>query len=81
MSIWTIDIDESSAIGSDKFVIVAYCEDDGNDENGYCEFETSIFSKSQDIHLVEEEKFSKYVIEGEQGKFIINSGKIGKRKQ
>ena len=72
MSIWTTDIDKSSTIGNEKYVIVAYCEDDGNDKNEYCEFETSIFSKSQDIYLIEEEKFSKYLIEGEQGKFIID---------
>ena len=72
MSIFTTDQDKSSAIGNEKFVIVAHCEDDDNDNNGYCEFETSIISKSQDIYLVEDEKFSKYVISQEKGKFVID---------
>ena len=72
MAIWTTETDKSSVIGREKYVIVAYCEDDGNDENEFCEFETSIFSKSQDIYLGENEKFSKYVIAGEKGKFIID---------
>ena len=72
MTIFTTDQDKSSALGSEKFVIIAYCEDDDNDNNGYCEFETSIISKSQDIYLVEDEKFSKYVISQEKGKFIID---------
>ena len=72
MTIWTTENDKSSAIGNEKYLIVAYCEDDGNDDSQYCEFETSIISKSQDIYLVEEEKFSKYVTSGEKGKFIID---------
>ena len=72
MSIFTTDQDKSSAIGSEKYVIVAHCEDDDNDNNGYCEFETSVISKSQDIYLVEDEKFSKYVLAQEKGKFIID---------
>ena len=72
MSIFTTDQDKSSAIGNEKFVIVAHCEDDGNDNNGYCEFETSIINKQQDIYLVEDEKFSKFVLAQEKGKFIID---------
>jgi hypothetical protein len=72
MTIWTTEEDKSSAIGSEKYVIVAYCEDDGNDDSQYCEFETSIISKNKDIYLVEDEKFSKYLVAGEKGKFYID---------
>ena len=72
MTIFTTDQDISSAIGNEKYVIVAYCEDDDNDNNGYCEFETSIISKQQDIYLVEDEKFSKFVVAQEKGKFVID---------
>ena len=72
MSIWTTYDDKSSAINSEKYVIVAYCADDDNQNNGYCEFETSIVNKGQDIYLVEDEKFSKYVVKEEKGKFIAD---------
>ena len=67
MYIWTTTDDKSSAIGSEKFVIVAYCEDDDNNNNEYCEFETSIFNKGQNVYLIENEKFSKYAIKDEKG--------------
>ena len=72
MSIWTSLEDESSAIGSDKYVIVAQCLEDDNDNNGYCEFETSIFSKGQDITLIENEKFSKFCLNVENGNIIAD---------
>ena len=75
MEIWHTNNDKSSAIGSKKYVIVAYCSDDGNDESDYCEFETSIFSNGQDIPLIENQKFSKYVVKEEKGKFIAQIGK------
>ena len=72
MTIWTTNEDKSSAIGNDKYVMVAYCEDDDNNNNGYCEFETSFFSKEQDIYLVEGEKFSKFLVKEEKGKIIAD---------
>jgi hypothetical protein len=62
MSIWTTNEDKSSVLDPEKYVIVVFCKDDDNEGNGYCEFETSIFSKGQDISLIEDEKFSKFVI-------------------
>ena len=73
MAIWTTNIDKSSAIGSDKYVIVAYCKDDDNENNGYCIFETSIFNKGQDIYLVENEIYSKFVLRGEKGQFVLEN--------
>ena len=72
MTIWTTTDGKSSAIGSEKYVIVAHCVDDDNDNNGYCEFETSIFNKGQNIILIENEKFSKYVVSEEKGVFIAD---------
>ena len=72
MSIWTTVDDKSSAFNNEKYVIVAYCEDDDNENNGYCEFETSIVNKGQDIYLVEGEKFSKFVVKEEKGRFIAD---------
>ena len=72
MSIWTTMEDKSSAIGSDKYVIVAQCLDDDNDNNGYCEFETSIFSRGQNITLIENEKFSKFCLNDENGYIIAD---------
>ena len=72
MSIWTTVDGKSSAIGDEKFIIVAQCLDDDNENNGYCEFETSIFEKEQDITLVENEKFSKFVLSNEKGSFIAD---------
>ena len=72
MTIWTTTDDKSSAIGSIKYVMVVQCEDDDNQNNGYCEFETSIFSKEQAVDLVENEKFSRFAVEGEKGTFIAD---------
>ena len=72
MSIWTTEDDTSSAIGNEKYIIVAECEDDDNENNGYCEFETSIFSKGQDIYLIENEKFSRFALSEEKGSFIVD---------
>ena len=72
MTIWTTTDSKSSAIGREKYVIVAHCIDDDNDNNGYCEFETSIFNKGQNIFLIENEKFSKFVVSGEKGVFIAD---------
>ena len=72
MSIWTTNEDKSSVLDPEKYVIVVFCKDDDNEGNGYCEFETSIFSKGQDISLIEDEKFSKFVIKGEKGSLVAD---------
>ena len=72
MYIWTATEDKSSALGNEKYVMVVHCIDDDNENNGFCEFETSIFSKGQDITLIQDEKFSKFVISGEEGNFIVD---------
>ena len=72
MTIWTTSDDKSSAIGNAKFVMVVQCIDDDNENNGYCEFETSIFSKGQEVNLVENEKFSRFALKGEKGSFVAD---------
>ena len=72
MTIWTTTEDKSSAIGSDKYVMVVYCEDDDNTSGGYCEFETSIMNKGQNVVLVENEKFSRFALKGENGIFVAD---------
>ena len=72
MSIWTTTEDKSSALGPSKFVIVVKCVDDDNENNGYCVFETSIFSKGQPVYMVEIEKFSRFALKGEEGSFVAD---------
>ena len=72
IKLWSTNIDKSSAIGTEKYAIVAYCADDDNENNGYCLFETNIINKGKDIYLIENEKFSKYVLQGEKGSFILD---------
>ena len=69
MTIWVTDRDRSSTLGREKYVIVVYCEDDDNNNSGYCSFQTSFFSKGQETILVEDQKFSKFVQKGEKGIF------------
>ena len=69
--IWTTDTYSSSALGVYKDVMVVYCED--NELNSdYCEFDTSIFYKNQDIELIENQKLYKYVLKEETGKLVVN---------
>ena len=72
MTIWTTTEDKSSAIGPGKYVMVVQCIDDDNQGNGYCEFETSIFSKGQPVYMVENEKFSRFALKGEKGTFVAD---------
>ena len=79
MTIWEINNDkEYNALNSNKNVMVVYCKDDDNEDKGYCEFETSIFNNKGGITLVEEEKFSKYVLKGDKGRFRIDLQKAKK---
>ena len=58
--IWIPNVFLSSAIGTQKHAMVVYCDD--NELNGdYCEFDMNIIAKGQDIVLIENEKFSKFV--------------------
>ena len=69
-SIWETTVEKSGtydALDSSKNVMIVYCKDDENENKGYCAFDTSIFFYQQTITLVENEKFSKFVLKGEKG--------------
>ena len=77
MSIYEAEVkSEIEALDSRKQVMIVYCRDDDNENNGYCEFEASIAPVAQTISLVENEKFYKYVIKGDKGtlKFDFKGG-------
>ena len=81
MTIWEKIIDkEVDALSRSKYVMVVYCKDDDNEEKGYCEVETNVNTLGKTITLVENEKFSKYVLKGDKGKFKVDF-KGGKRLQ
>ena len=63
---------EMSALDQRKDVMVVYCKDDDNEIQGYCEVETSIIIPGKEIPLVENEKFSKFVLKEEKGSFLID---------
>ena len=69
--IWTTDEYSSSAIGPYKNVMVVYCED-SNLNGDYCEFDTSIFLRGQNIELIENQKLYKYILKGEKGNLVID---------
>ena len=73
-AIWDTTIEKSGTSGAldkTKNVMVVYCRDEDNESLGFCEVDTSIFIQGQEIYLVENEKFSKFVLKGEKG--IINA--------
>ena len=72
MAIWTTLINDYDIYGPEKNVIVVKCLDDDYLNMGYCEVESSIISKGQDIYLVEDEKFSKMLIRGENGNILTD---------
>ena len=75
MSVWDTTVEKSGAyeaLDSKKPVMIVHCLDGDNEDKGYCEFETSIFTQGQTITLVENEKLSKFVLKGEAGTFKID---------
>ena len=54
-----------------KKVFVITCLDDGNDEKGYCEFDTYFYYQDQTITLVNGENMAKYVERGKEGEFKV----------
>ena len=72
MNIWSSYGDKSSTMGIENYAIVAYCADDDNENNEYCSFETTIINSGKDIYLIENEKFSKFALLRERGKFVLD---------
>ena len=73
MTIWEKSVSNTiEALSQSKDVMIVYCRDDDNENNGYCEVDTSFYSVRNTINLVENEKFSKYVVKGDKGNFKID---------
>ena len=75
MTVYDTTVEKSGtmeALDASSNVMIVYCRDDDNEEKGFCEFETSIFTQPQTITLIENEKFSKYVVKGDTGSFKID---------
>ena len=68
--IYSTDKDNNTALGIIKDVMVVHCEDALDKD--YCEFDTSLFSNGQDITLLEEKTFSKFLLRMETGNIIVN---------
>ena len=51
---------------------IVHCKDDGNDNKGYCEVETSAYTQGKEVTLLEKEEFYKYVIKEEKGTFKLD---------
>ena len=60
------------ALSKSKYVMIVYCRDDDNQNKGYCEVDTNVNTAGKTIKLVENEKFSKHVLEGEKGEIKID---------
>jgi hypothetical protein len=61
-SIWSTTVDKTGTINpldSEKYVMITYCKDDNKNEE-YCIADSSIYTDSIPISLVENEKFFKY---------------------
>ena len=70
--IWKADYDTSSALSIKNNLMIVYCEPDSKSDYDYCEFETSILYKGQDMTLVENQKFFKFILKGESGNIYID---------
>ena len=73
MAIWEKVFNEDvEALSSDKYVIVAFCRDDDNENKGYCEVDTTVANTEKRITVVPHEEFYKYVEKGEKGSFRLD---------
>ena len=61
-----------AALDSKKNVVVLYCKDDDNEDNGFCEVDVSITIPGREMPLIENEKYSKYVLKEDKGSFLID---------
>ena len=73
MTVYDFAIDKDySALSPEKPVMIVYCKDDDNENNGYCEVDVTFNTPGKTIVLVENEQFSKYVLNEEKGTFKID---------
>ena len=73
MTVYEKEIDKDyGAIAPEQQVMIVYCKDDDNENNGFCEVDVSFNTPGKDILLIENEQFSKYVLKGDKGTFKID---------
>ena len=73
MTMWDLNIDRKyNALDNDKQVMIVYCKDDNNENEGYCEVDTLFNLVGNKITLVENEKFSKFVLGNEKGELRLD---------
>ena len=70
--LWHNSNDTSSAIGKKKYLMIVYCDEKDEYDEDYCEFDTSIFYKGQDITILENQIFYKYLFKGENGLILAD---------
>ena len=61
-----------SPIDAEQYIMFVLCNNISNLETNYCQFQTSIYEKGDDIHLLEGEPFSKIIYEGEEDTYVID---------
>ena len=64
-------------LGPEKRVMIVKCMDDGSNESGYCEFDVTIYTQTDEIKLGTT-NFVKYVKKDETGKFLIDFNRATK---
>ena len=71
-SFYLNDEDEYTTISPFQPVMVVHCVGGEKEENSrFCQFETSIFTDKDRLHLVENQTFSQYLLKGEKDLYSI----------
>ena len=70
--IYTTNIDSNSALGMTKNVMVVHCINSFGTTIKFCEFDINLFGKEQEITLIKEKSFPKFVLKGEKGTMKVD---------
>ena len=65
------ELPNEKAISVEKTVIIVKCMDDSNAENGYCDFEISFTTPTDELELVENDSLGQFALKGEKGSYKI----------
>ena len=73
MAIYDFKIDKTyEALDKEKQVMIVYCKDDDNENDGFCEVDVSFSVLGKKIKLIENEQLSNYVLKNDIREFIID---------
>ena len=73
MAIYDFKIDKTyDALDKEKQVMIVYCKDDDNENDGFCEVDVSFSVLEKKIKLIENEQLSNYVLKNNIREFIID---------